>query len=490
MTLPTALYTAAQVRELDHHAINTYNIPALCLMERAGAAGFALAQQLWPQAQRWGVLCGVGNNAGDGYVLARLAHIAGLEVVVWQVGETVARTEEARAALAYLHAQGVSTRPFHRAEVDDCDVIIDALLGTGLDRKVSGAWAAAVAALNTGKAPVLALDIASGLHADQGAAMGDAVKAAATLTFIGLKQGLFTGAGPHYSGDIYFHDLNVPATVYEYIRPSAHRLDSATLSPRRRDAHKGDFGHVLIIGGNHGYSGAARLAAQGALRSGAGLVSVATRRDHANLMNLNLPELMSHAVESALELQALTARASVIAIGPGLGQDEWAKRMLMSVLSLGKPLVVDADGLNLVARDKLALPATAIITPHPGEAARLLGTSNAAVQAQRFTAATDLQRQFGGVCVLKGAGTLIAAPADMPALCSAGNPGMACGGMGDVLTGVIAALWAQGLLPAEAARVGVCLHARAADKALRQHGEYGLLPSDILPYLHNDGDRD
>ncbi len=254
------------------------------------------------------------------------------------------------------------------------------------------------------------------------------------------------------------------------------------LPPRPRDSHKGDNGHVLCIGGDHGSGGAILLCAQAALRAGAGLASVATRAEHVPALLARQPEAMAHAVESTQELLPLLARATVVAIGPGLGQGEWGRAMLAPALACGKPLVLDADALNLVAAHALALPADAIMTPHPGEAARLLGSDGAAVQSDRRAAAEALAARYGCAVVLKGAGSLVAAPGRKTRIVAAGNPGMATGGMGDLLTGVIAALRAQGLAAFDAASCGALLHAHAGDIAARD-GMRGLLPSDLLPRL-------
>jgi NAD(P)H-hydrate epimerase len=256
----------------------------------------------------------------------------------------------------------------------------------------------------------------------------------------------------------------------------------AWLPPRPRDSHKGDNGHVLCIGGDHGSGGAIVLCAQAALRTGAGLASVATRSAHVPALLARQPEAMAHAVESPDALAPLLERADVVAIGPGLGQGEWGSALFASALAAAKPLVLDADALNLIASSPRALPADAIMTPHPGEAARLLGSDVAAVQADRGRAAQALVERYGAVVVLKGAGTIAAAPARVPRIVAAGNPGMATGGMGDLLTGVIAALRAQGLPAFDAASCGALLHAHAGDLAARD-GERGLLPSDLLPCL-------
>lgn len=489
--LPHLLYRAEQVRALDRIAIEQFGIPGSVLMERAGAAAFVVLRARWPQAARIGVLCGTGNNGGDGFVLARLAAEAGLEVTVWQVGDAERLQGDALAASQRLQGTGITARPWPGSsarELDGRDVLVDALLGTGLTDKVRDTWADAIDALNVAAAPVLALDLPSGLDADTGRVLGCAVRASASISFIGLKPGLLTGAGTEHAGRVYFHDLQVPAGVYDRQAAAARRLDYAQLStllrPRTRDAHKGQFGHVLVIGGGHGMSGAVRLAAEAAARVGAGLVSVATHAVHAAALNAGRPELMVHSVESPVALAPLLERASVVAVGPGLGQDAWARGLLERVLETDRPLVLDADALNLLAADPVQRDDW-VLTPHPGEAARLLGCSSAQVQADRFHALAALVERFGGVCVLKGSGTLVHAPAgEFPpaGVCTAGNPGMASGGMGDVLTGIIAGLLAQGLTASEAAAAGVCLHAQAADEAARV-GERGLLASDLMPWL-------
>lgn len=481
--LPHNLYTAAQVRELDRIAIEQFGLGNGQLMARAGAAAFALLSQRWPLARRIAVVCGTGNNAGDGFVLARLAHEAGLAVDLFQVGDG----ERLRGdALAAAQQAGLNTQHLQPGDLRDCDVVVDALLGTGLQGEVQGVWRAAIEAINDSGLPVLALDLPSGLDADTGAVLGCAVAATATLSFIGLKQGLLTAAGAVQRGELYFVDLDVPAAVYDKVAVAARRLELGQmrywLAPRPRDAHKGDCGHVLVVGGDDGYAGAVRLAAEASARVGAGLVSVATRAEHVAAVTAARPELMCQAVASAADLAPLLQRATVVVIGPGLGQGIWGQQLLSMVLQSSLPLVVDADALNLLAQEP-HYRKDWVLTPHPGEAARLLGESTLQVQQNRFVAAAGLQASFGGVVVLKGPGTVILANDGMPAICMAGNPGMASGGMGDVLSGVIAALIAQGLSLREAAAAGVCLHAGAADLAVGEGGERGLLASDLFSHL-------
>ncbi len=487
--LPHALYRTEQIRHLERIAIEEYGIAGLELMNRAGAVAYRMLRARWPQARRLTVLAGVGNNGGDGFVVARLALADGLSVRVLQLGETERlRGEAAESCAAYRAAGGIPEA--YRGCPRDADLIVDALLGTGLERPVEGLWAEAIQAINDQRAPVLALDLPSGLQADTGRALGVAVRASATVSFIGLKPGLFLGDGPDCRGDLRFSALDIPAAVYAREILSLRRIDwdqqRRSLGPRPRTAHKGDCGHVLIVGGAPGMSGAARLAGEAALRAGAGLVTVATHPDHAAWLNLNRPELMVSAVTGPETLEPLIARADVVAIGPGLGRADWGRRLWQSVQDSAKPLVVDADALNLLAETP-ARGSDWVLTPHPGEAARLLGVCVSEVEQDRPRAAHELQRRFGGVVVLKGAGTLIQGDAPRPpAVCSDGNPGMATAGSGDVLTGVIAALRGQGLDAEDAARAGVCLHAAAGDRAALQ-GERGLIAGDIVDSLRAVG---
>jgi len=485
--LPFELYRAAQVRELDRIAIEERGVAGYTLMSRAGEAAFNLLRQRWPRARRIILVCGGGNNAGDGYVVARLARQAGFDARVLTVADPTNLPGDAQTAFRDAQAAEVSIAPFTAAGLDKADLLVDAILGTGLEREVSGLWREAIDAMNAHAADRFALDIPSGLHADTGSILGAAVDAAATITFIGLKQGLFTGQGPACCGEVHFADLDVPPDIYPALHPACWRYagdDLSALLPRRsRSAHKGNFGHVLVIGGELGMAGAARMAGEAAARCGAGLVSVATRAAHAGLQAAVRPELMFHGIEAPEALEPLLNRATVIAIGPGLGRGDWGRNMLRAALASDRPLVLDADALNLLALEP-AYRDSWILTPHSGEAARLLKMTPAQVEADRFTAVEDLALRFGGVAVLKGAGSLIASKADgVVALCVAGNPGMASGGMGDVLTGVIAGLLAQGLPLFMAAKAGAYLHGRAGDLAARAGGERGLLATDLLPFL-------
>jgi len=485
-SLPANLYRADQVRSLDRRIIEHHAISGFQLMERAAASAWQELGTAWPEARRVTVLCGSGNNAGDGFLLAGLAHDAGCQVRLITLTDPDNLAGDASRA-ARLTLGRVPAEPFTGSnQLADADILIDAILGTGLDRTLEGEYLDAVKAVNASGRPVLAIDIPTGLHADCGQVMGDAVQADVTVTFIGLKQGLFTGYGADYCGKIIFADLGAPDEIYSAIPAAVRRIDYAAqkslLSPRRRSAHKGAFGHVLVLGGDYGYNGAVRMTAEAAARCGAGLTSVATRSGHALAIPMAVPELMARGVEQPAELDPMLTRASVVVAGPGLGQDDWGQKLFTKILDSPLPLILDADALNLLARE----PAQSdrwILTPHPGEAARLLGIDTAAVQADRLHAALSLYARYGGVIVLKGSGTIVYGDGDLPMICTDGNPGMASGGMGDVLSGVIAGLLAQGIAPLQAASLGVAIHAAAGDRAAGQGGERGLLATDLLPWI-------
>ncbi|AXQ29687.1 NAD(P)H-hydrate dehydratase [Solimonas sp. K1W22B-7] len=479
------LYSAEQVRELDRRAIDRHGIPGYTLMQRAAEACWAEIQRRWPAARQLSVVCGGGNNGGDGYVIARLARGAGLAVSLYRVGNPAGTGDAVRARADWL-AGGGAEFMLLPGYLEGAEVVVDALFGIGLSRPLEGAMAAAVDEMRSARARgagVLAVDIPSGLDADSGRLWGAAVQADVTVSFIGRKLGTETGEGPGCCGLRIYDDLGVPPEAYEGITPVATLLDPSELPallPRRgRAAHKGSHGHVLVVGGDNGMAGAALMAGRAALRSGAGLVTLATRAAHAATLTAAQPELMCLGVEEPAQLRRLMDRADVVAIGPGLGQDDWGLGLLAETLDSSLPLVVDADALNLLAREPIRRD-NWILTPHPGEAARLLKLGNTEVQRDRPAAAAALSRRYGGVAVLKGAGSLVAG--QRLRLCDRGNPGMAVGGMGDVLTGIMAALVAQGLQLEEAAGAGVLLHALAGDLAAGQ-AERGLLPSDLIEQL-------
>jgi len=484
--LPRALYTAEQGRALDVRAASVMRIEAFTLMERAGAVAFDLMTDRWPHLRRIIVIAGPGNNGGDAYVLARLARRNGIEVRLYALSDPSKLRGPAQEAHRIYLAEEGQVRAC-TDELPEADLIVDGLLGTGLDRPVEGAALNMIRLMARHPAPVFALDVPSGLAADTGTVLGEAVHADCTITFIGMKRGLLTASGPEFCGELFFSDLGVPARAYEGEAAAAQRLDLAdlaALTPRARDSHKGRNGHVLIVGGDHNMGGAVLMAGQAALRCGAGLVTLATRASHRGMLLEQRPELMVVSVVDEEGLAPLVDRAQVIALGPGLGRESWGEDLYEAALFADLPTVLDADALNLLAvaprrRDDW------ILTPHPKEAARLLACDTAAVQADRYAAVRALQEEYGGVVVLKGAGTLIAGPdaATPISVCPYGNPGMGSAGMGDVLTGVIAALLAQFGDLGAAARLGVLAHAVAGDRAAASGGERGLIASDLMPEL-------
>lgn len=487
--LPDELYTAEQTRQLDAIASEQYAISAATLMARAGAAALMCIQHQWPEAKHILVVCGSGNNGGDGYELARRALDKNYHTTIIEIGNTDKMSQQTFDARQALLATGAEIQLFN-GTLTNADVIVDCLFGTGLDREVTGLYAQLIESINNSKCTaVLSLDIPSGIDAESGQALGLAVKASATISFIGLNIGLFNADAADYTGQIFFDGLDVPQAVYQALTPIACRLylDNevmATLVPRQRSAHKGHFGHVLIIGGDHGMSGAPRIAAEASARVGAGLISVATRRAHSAIFNLTRPELMCHDIDDIAELSPLTNAASVVAIGPGLGQSQWSQALLQKAIETELPLIVDADALNLLSQQPQKNDHW-ILTPHPGEAGRLLGCSSKQIQANRLQAVKQLYDRYGGVIVLKGAGTLIYNGEGSIRLASVGNPGMASGGMGDALAGIIAGLVAQQFSLMNAACVGVILHGMAADKAAEQDGERGMLAMDLMPHLRH-----
>lgn len=491
------LYGAAGAREFDRRLIEGRGVPGYALMCAAAQAVWREACERWPGIGQVAVFCGGGNNGGDGFEVARLARRDGRAVTVIDLAKRAPSGDAALARAAWQSAGG-SVEPWSDAvgRLEGADLVIDAILGTGLSRPPEGTAREAIVAINAHHrrgGAVLAVDTPSGLDVTTGAALGDCVEADATVTFIARKFGLHTGVGPDFAGAVRYAPL--VAGGFDVERPAAvaRLLDRDMLSAwfprRRRSAHKGNSGHVLIVGGDHGMAGAALMAARAALHCGAGLVTVATRDDHAVALAAAQPEAMFRGVADATALAPLLARADVVAIGPGLGQSEWSRALWHAVRGCDR-LVVDADALNLLAAE----PHRAdnwILTPHPGEAGRLLGLTAAEVQRDRRAALVALARRYGGHPLLKGAGTLVyegAEPARPQApevaLCPYGNPGMAVGGMGDVLTGVVAACLAQGMPPGQAAVAAVTVHALAGD-AVAAGRERGLLPSDLIAELRS-----
>ena len=478
--LPQQLYRVDQVREMEQQAIAEQGITGIDLMRQAGSVVFDLIKTRYPN-QLLHIFCGAGNNAGDGYIIAALALKSGVKVAVYYLVSPSQLSGDALTAYQDYLLSGGMARLFDPSQILEQGIIIDALFGIGLNRMVADDYKMAIACMNQANLDVISVDVPSGLNADTGMMMGWAVKANITVNFIALKVGLFTGEAAEYCGEIIHSSLGLTDKLVKSFSPHMLRVDSIDLPKRHRCSHKGDHGHVLLIGGELGYSGAIKLAAEAALRVGSGLVSVATRPAHAAFINMTRPELMVHGVESVDELQLLLTKATVIVIGPGLGQSQWATQLLTTVFASAKPIVCDADALNLLAQAPQTLD-NWILTPHVGEAARLLKQSTSEIAGNRLAAVTELQQHYGGVAILKGAGTLIC-NGEHIYISNSGNAGMATAGMGDVLSGLIAGLVAQGLALDKAARSAVYLHGKAADLSVEKSGEIGLLASDLMPFI-------
>lgn len=480
------LYSTTQIRELEALSISEELDSESGLMEKAGQAAFDALQAHWPEAKTVAVCCGSGNNGGDGFVVARLAHQAGLSVALYTMCDIQELKGAAKNAAALAVKVGLQFTTYHPDLCFTADVIVDALLGTGLTGEVTGLYHDCVEAINASGAMILALDVPSGINSDTGWMLGTAVDADVTMTFIGLKRGLFTNKAAAYCGEVLCDDLQIPSEIFSKVEHAAKLLDWETVKPllprRAKDTFKGSYGHVLVIGGDYGMGGAVRMSAESAARVGAGLVTVATRPEHINIVSGARPEIMCHQVCTGDDLLPLLEKVTTVVIGPGLGKSEWAQSLLNTVLQTELPKVLDADALNLLSQHPIRHRHWCM-TPHPGEAARLLGTNTQVVQQDRFKAALEIQQHYSGVIALKGVGTIIQGLDCLPYVCHAGNPGMATGGMGDVLSGMIGGFLAQGLSLQSAVETGVFIHSSAADLAAAACGERGLLATDLLNFL-------
>ena len=479
----TPIYLTAEVRDFEAAAAAAPSPPQL--MEKAGLAAAEIARDVsGGTGKPVLVLAGPGNNGGDAFVLARHLRQWYFKVsVVFAGDESRLSADASRALRAWRAAGGSIVEVLPKAQ--DWGLVVDGIFGIGLEREVTGRHAEWIAAINGVGVPILAIDVPSGLHSDTGRVMGCAVRASHTVTFIALKPGLLTLDGPDHCGDIHLRALELDA---QKLRPGrgfliGHEVLDGVLQPRVRNSHKGDYGSVGIIGGDHGMVGAALLAARAALKLGTGRVYIGTLVRDELLVDAQQPELMIRSADEVLKLGHL----SCLAIGPGLGQMPDAAFYLGVALESPLPLVLDADALNLVAAGTRlaetlrARSAPSLLTPHPAEAARLLGTSIREVQNDRVGAAIRLADTFDSLVVLKGAGSICAAPKESWHINTSGNPGMASAGMGDVLTGMIAALLSQGAEPKTALLAAVYLHGAAADRAVAGGaGPVGLTASETI----------
>ena len=501
------VFTAAEMRALDARAIRELGIPGPRLMDNAGTGAAALiARWLAPiRGKAVVVVCGKGNNGGDGFVVARRLKARGAAVRVFLVGRRAEVRGDAADALGRWRGrvEEVEEPSGLARALGGADVIVDALLGTGVSGAARGPVAAAIEAINragAGGVPVVALDLPSGLDSDRGALLGPTVKAWRTVTFAGLKRSLLLAPAAAQPGAVEIGDIGVPAEAARR-GITTWRLEIAdvrpSFPPRDLDAHKGRFGHLLVVAGSLGKTGAAVLAGRAALRSGVGLCTIAAPASQQPIVAAQAPEYMTEALpETAAQSLALEAkdrllelarRMDAVAIGPGLSLDPEAQELARVLIrELQRPMVVDADALSALAGHLDLLRHAAgprVLTPHPGEMARMLGTTIEAVQADRIEVTRTFAREHGVAIALKGAHTVIGGPDGHVAINPTGNPGMAKGGSGDVLTGIVGALLAREIEPAAALRAGCYLHGLAGDVAARERGEYAMLASDIIESL-------
>ncbi|HLT14164.1 MAG TPA: NAD(P)H-hydrate dehydratase [Marinobacter sp.] len=494
-SLPEALYSADSVRSMDRYLIDQQGVDGFELMQSAARAAFRQLLKHWSAPGSILVLCGSGNNGGDGYLIAVNAHRHGIPVQCIAVTPCGKLAGDALKALKLAEAEGVPVTEYASLPKDglqssllSADTIVDAMLGTGVAGAPREPFAGIIRDVNGAKRRVLAVDLPSGLDATTGAAEGEVVRAALTVTFIGAKAGLFTGVGPAACGEVVFESLVDGEQLQgcpeqQIARLKVWRGCGAWFPRRPLNAHKGHFGHVLVVAGDRGFGGAGIMAAEAASRAGAGLVSLATRPEHVSAALVRCPNVMTHGVIHGSELAPLLHQADVVVCGPGIGRSAWGQQMLQEVLQSAKPRVLDADALNLMGARAVVPARNHVLTPHPGEAARLLGCSVSDIETDRLTAAKQIQARWGGVVLLKGAGTVIATGCGEPIIIAGGNPGMATGGMGDVLSGIIGAFIGQLPEPGMATVAAAAAHLAAADRAAERLGYMGLLPTDVIASL-------
>ena len=490
------LYTSQETKKLDSLAIRSQKVPAFTLMQKASEFSFNVLLNNWPNTKKVFVFCGKGNNAGDGYLISHLAKEMGLESFIIQASPSNKISGASRKAFKLAlesKVKRISIAAFKKKSLKD-SVIVDALLGIGIKGNVRSNLSKLILEINkkSTNIPVLSVDIPSGICSNTGINLGVHIQADVTATFVGRKRGCFTSTGRTASGNVVFDDLGISSSLKSQIKTNCYLLDTEKsllkLKNRKGDAHKGDFGHVLVIGGDKGFGGAAILASKAAVFSGAGLVSLATRSIHVEAALSSCPELMVNGIESGQDVEEILAKSTVVVLGPGLGQSAWSEQMLQRTFMEAKkrnlPVVLDADGLNLLTKLKLksGIPRKMVITPHPGEAARLVNKEVSKIQEDRFKSVTALEKKFGSVSVLKGSGSLVCykrGGKQRIGVCEAGNPGMAKGGMGDVLAGLIGSFLSQGLSLVEATEVAVDLHSKSADIASLELG-MTITPTDVI----------
>lgn len=496
--LPKFLYHASTIRKQEPQRAKRLGIDLYQVMREAGSEAFTCFRDNWPAATSMLVICGRGNNGGDALVVARLAMQSGIDVTVKQAQPQRELTGDAATAKSEFITAGGRVSDL-RSDWPPCDVIVDGLLGSGMKGQLSDPMRQAIDRINQSPASVLSLDVPSGINGDTGVAGPIAVVADVTITFVGAKPALLTGQGAHHAGKIRLAGLQLDlcsAGRLPTVEPDVFKIELADyqrqLAPRDLTSHKGQHGRVIIIGGDVSMSGAARIAGEGALRTGAGLTRILTHPSSVQAIESGRPELMVSGCQSNdFEANDLTATlkqqiqaADAVAMGPGLGTSTWSRRVFDAVLTTAidsnKTILIDADGLNLLAKNQRRYDHW-ILTPHPGEAARLLDCDTRTIESDRFSAVKEIQKRLGGVVLLKGRGTLIY-DGEHTFVAPVGNPGLATGGSGDLLSGIISSLAAQGLSRSDAACCGVCVHGEAADIAATE-GQRGMLATDLMPAI-------
>ncbi|WP_017443728.1 bifunctional ADP-dependent NAD(P)H-hydrate dehydratase/NAD(P)H-hydrate epimerase [Gayadomonas joobiniege] len=482
--LPERLFTAAQVAHAEKMMQQNNQVDLYQLMKKAAVALFEVICACQAPHKQLAILLGKGNNAGDGLAVAQLALMAGWRVTLLPMPGCANWQGAAGQAYADLSSGGQWANP-NDADFSQFEIVLDAVCGIGFKYEFSDEWRDILKRVNQAATCVVSADIPSGLNANNGYAVTGTLKASHTVTFLAVKPGLLTGDAKDYVGQIHFAGLDVQDEVVRYNRSYFHRLDfnqlKQSIPARAANSHKGDFGRVLCIGGDKGMSGAIRLAALGALRAGAGTVTVLTHPDNYGLVAGGQPELMVLAANGLTpQVKKQIEQADCILIGPGLNTGGFANGLMQYICGLPQAKVVDADALNWLAANPQKQH-NWILTPHPGEAGRLLKLTTARVQQSRFDVASEIQARYGGVCILKGAGSIVSNEYNS-AICTLGNPGMAAGGMGDLLAGICIALLGQKFSLQRAAEIAVCVHAKAGDLAARK-GQRGMIASDLLPFV-------
>jgi len=500
--------TTQQIRNIDRRAIKEFGIPGMVLMENAATAVLAEMEHYFEglAGVRVGIICGKGNNGGDGFALARRLRVRGAVVRVALLASFSEITGDARTNLATLRKTDIeilqkATQSSLADVIAWSEIVVDAMLGVGLSTPVKGLFAQAVDLINVSDRPVVSVDMPTGIDADTGEVRGTAIKADLTVTMGLLKRGLVLHPGAQYAGRVRVADLGIPGEVIEKERVTVSLLDRAAmggiLNPRVPDAHKGDFGHLMIVGGSPGKTGAAVMASRGALRSGTGLVSVAAPNGLVPLIQSQSSETMcipaAESIEGTLgigaevELVKAAGRMSACVIGPGLSTHyETVQSVRNLVQGLSVPMVIDADGLNALAGHTDILKrsaATIILTPHSGEMGRLLGVPSGEVQKDRINISLEFAKKYKVTLVLKGANTVVATPQGWVFINSTGNPGMSTAGTGDVLSGMIGGLLAQGYTASQSACLGVYLHGLAGDLAEKEKGEMSMIAGDLIEQI-------